>query len=758
LCVGEEASWRALSRKLPASADAFLAAARDAEVTAAEEAMIHLMLARAYRSLERFEDAYRHAEAALGMIPPSIDASPDELELRRLCSEVALRSGRIERSESHAVRLGLAAAANAPGGRRALADALDRLIEASRWRGAVFEAIAVGPAMRAVAIEDGSRIFAPRPLIRYAALLIDGGQFVPALRILDEVDIALPDAGADRERGLALLARTRASRRMGNPKGARKQMREARKFIQLLDDRELFARLAMEEVLTRIERTPPEPDEAAKWVQKYLERRRDDMEPDEIWDRRLWTMLGVARDFAGDREGALKAWQTGIVGHEREGPLSMTEARGYLMCATYLHEDRQDAAAAAIARRGDQFLAQFARAKHGRAGLTYAGELRRSLAQSMGQDAVADDFARRDASGDVIAERHIEAAKKAEAEERLDEAEKLFLRAFDCAPWSEKVAQESLWFLLRKRRAKPMRELSDAARVAGHSGVALFAGGLVALGARDADGAVGKLGRLALMSIPAPRSPRLPLGLGAMLVHEPGIALRVLSGDPGWGGGEWEMAPPRRASALKWMAKAYLALGQPAKARRQLRRSEAGGMDLTGVQEIEWEAAYLEGKIGEAYRHVGFVIDRPEAKVKAVPLRFRAVLHMDQGKWPAALADWQATLTDASDSATQFAVWVCARAAGDNDALARCVERCRVSKSRWLPYMTGEVNGAEMQRVLARASLAGETDLAWEFFLLGVARMKDGEKLGASKCFKQAAFRARDDVVVRAASARALKR
>ena len=72
--------------------------------------------------------------------------------------------------------------------------------------------------------------------------------------------------------------------------------------------------------------------------------------------------------------------------------------------------------------------------------------------------------------------------------------------------------------------------------------------------------------------------------------------------------------------------------------------------------------------------------------------------------------------------------------------------------------MTGEIDAAKMVRVLARASLAGETDLAWEFFLLGVARMLDGDKPGATKCFKQAAFRARDDVVVRAAAARALKR
>ena len=231
LGVAEETAWRALARKLPDSADQLLAAVGKADITASEEAMVHMLLARAYRSLERFDDAYRHAESALALIPPAIDASPGELELRRLCSEVALRSGRIERSESHAVRLGLAADIEAPGGRKALADALDRLMEASRWRGAVFEAIAVGPAIRAVAIEDGARIFAPRPLIRYAALLIDGGQFVPALRILDEVDFALPDKDADREHGLSKLARARASRRMGNPSGARKQMREARKFI-----------------------------------------------------------------------------------------------------------------------------------------------------------------------------------------------------------------------------------------------------------------------------------------------------------------------------------------------------------------------------------------------------------------------------------------------------------------------------------------------------------------------------------------------
>lgn len=758
VCAAEEPSWRALSRKLPGSADQFLAAVGQSEVTASEEAMIHMLLARAYRELERFDDAYRHAESALALIPPAIDASPGELELRRLCSEVALRSGRIERSESHAVRLGLAAHPKAPGGRKALADALDRLVEASRWRGAVFEAIAVGPAIRAVAIADGTRIFAPRPLIRYATLLIDGGQFVPALRILDEVDFALPEEGADREHGLSKLARTRASRRMGNPAGARTQMREARKFIQLLDDRELFARLAMEEVLERIERSPSEPEAAAKWVEKYMERRRGDMEPDAIWDRRLWTMLGVVRDFAGNREGALDAWKRSIVGHEHEGPLSMTEARGFLMCATYLHEDRRDHDAAAIARRGDYFLAQFAKSSHGRAGLGYAAELRRRVAQSMRQDDVASDFARRDASGDALATGHVKAAKQAEAEKRIDDAEGLFLRAFDCAPWSEEVARQALWFLLRHRRVETMGVLGGAARVAGHSSAALFAGGLVALGARDADGAVAELGRLALTAVPAPRSPRFPLGLGVMLIHEPGIALRVLAGDPGWGGGEWEIDVPRRASALKWVAKAHLALGQADKALRQLRRNEAGGMSLTGVQEIEWEAAYLKGKILEALRHVGLVIDRPEEKNQAGARRFRAVLLMEQGKWGAALADWKATLDDEPDAVTVFATWLCARGAGDKESAADCVERSRALKSRWLPYMTGTVDGDGMQRVLARASLAGETNLAWEFFLLGVARLQDGDKAGAAKCLKQAVARTRDEVVVRVAAERLLRR
>jgi len=758
LCIGDEPAWKQAARKLPAEIDGFLRVVRGSDLTAAEEAAVHALLARAYSQRGRFDDAYRHAESALALQPPAIDATPVELELRRLCSEVALRSGRIERSESHAVRLALASSSRTRPGRMAYADALDRLMEASRWRGAVFEAIEVGEPIRHVAIEGGTRIFAPRPLIRYASLLVDGGQFVPALSILDEVDAALPEEGADREHGLSKLARARASRRMGNPEGARGQMREARKFIQMLDDQELFARLAMEEVLVRIESDPPQPKAAAKWVEKYLERRREDMEPDKIWDRRLWTMLGVARDLAGDREGALEAWKTGIVGHEQEGPLSMTETRGFLMCAGYLHEDRQDKAAAAIARRADHFLAQFARFQHGRAGLSFAAEVRRRVAQAMRDEGAAADFERRDASGDVLAEEHLAAAKKAEAETRDDDAERLFLRAFSCAPWSEEVAREGLWFLLRKRRAQTMQDFSAAARVAGHSNLALFAGGLVDLGAHNADGAVAKLGRLTLTADRAPRSPRFPLGLGVMLIQEPGIALRVLSGDPGWSGGKWETEQARRPLALKWVAKAYLALGFAAKARRQLRRVEAGGLDLAAVQEIEWEAAYIQGKLKDAYRHVGLLIDRPGQESKEAPRRFRAVLQMELGRWAAALQDWESILNDKSQGVSVVAAWICARAAGNRKSEAHWADRLRERKTRWADYVSGETDGAAMQRVLAGASLGGETGLAWDFFLLGVARQQAGDRAGAAACLRQAIARTRDEVAVRAAAKRMLRR
>ena len=482
------------------------------------------------------------------------------------------------------------------------------------------------------------------------------------------------------------------------------------------------------------------------------------MTPDPIWDRRLWTMLGVARDFAGDREGAFAAWKRSIVGHEHEGPLSMTEARGFLACAAYLHEDRNDEDAGAVARRGDYFLAQFAKTSHGRAGLNFSGELRRRVAQSMRQDDVAEDFARRDASGDVLAEGHIKAAKAAESEKRLDDAERLYLRALDCAPWSTETANQVLAFLLRHRRAKTMARLGDEARVAGHSSFALFSGGLVALGARDGDGAVARLGRLALTGVAAPRPPRYPLGLGFMLVHEPGIALRVLFGDPGWTGGGWEMDAQRRASALKWVAKAQLAMGEPQKALRLLRRTEAGGMSLAAVQEIEWEAAYLRGKVKEALRHVGLVIDRPEEQAKSVAQRFRAVVLMEKGQWEGALADWESALTEDSDAVSVLAAWLCARAAGKTEAMARWSKRSAELKSRWTPFMAGQEDAAAMQRVLARASLGGETQLAWEFFLLGVARLQEGDKAAAAQCLRQSIARARDEVVVRVAAQRLLSR
>jgi len=713
LGLAEEPAWRIAARGLPANLDAFLAAARVADLSVQDERAVHRLLALAYFDLRRFDDAFRHAESALALTPPALDASAAELELRRLCSDAALRAGRIERSESHAVRLAFSVDLRKPGRRIALATALDRLMEASIWRGALSEANGVGEAIWKMPIDKGKVSLALKPLIRYAALLVDVGQFVPALRILDEVDGRLPDEGADMEHGLSMLARARASRRMGNPKGAANQMREARKFIQLLDDHELYARLAMEEVLMRIESDPPQLAGAAKWIESYFRRRQADMTPDKIWDRRLWAMLGVVRDFSGDREGAVEAFKQGIVGHEQEGPLSMTETRAFLSCATYLHEDRNDKDALAIARRADMFMAQFAQSPHGRAGLSYAAEVQRRIAQSMRDEQAASDFAERDASGEVLAKEHVAAAAKAEKEKRMDDAEQLYLRAFRCAPWSLIGTRKLLWFLLRTRRQDATVRACDAARVAGHSDLALFTGGVVALGAHDEHGAIAMLGRLMITAERAPRSPRFPLGLGAMLAHEPGVALRVLTGDPGWGGAEWETEQVRRALALKWIAKAYLSLGYPEKARRQLRRKEAAGLSLAGVQEIEWEAAYLEGKPEAAVRHVRLLTDRAEQKGEKPPHIFRAVLQMEQGKWAAALADWETVLDEKSDGVFVVAAWVRGALAGaiarTQDALgAVCLRRDRragdAARARERFARRGDEHGVGLLRSRRRAN------------------------------------------------------
>jgi len=153
-----------------------------------------------------------------------------------------------------------------------------------------------------------------------------------------------------------------------------------------------------------------------------------------------------------------------------------------------------------------------------------------------------------------------------------------------------------------------------------------------------------------------------------------------------------------------------------------------------------------------------FRIQYPDQKGEKPAHTFRAVLRMEQGKWAEALADWDVVLDEKSEGVFVVAAWICARAAGNNESETRWRERLRERKTRWASFVSGEIDARAMQRVLANASLGGETNMAWDFFALGVARSAAGDRPGAVGCLRQAARRARDDVTVRVAAQRLLTR
>jgi tetratricopeptide (TPR) repeat protein len=761
----EEPGWTQTARELKkrlgsregpdaaAIADDLLKRAREASIGATDELFIHRLVAGAYLSSGRYGDALRHGEAALWLQKPSFDPSVAEIDLRLLCARAAFGAGQPIVGESHAMRVILGVADESL---VAKARAIELLLANALRAGRIAEALGWVDVVRAHTRPDRLDTVAPRTFVQIAEVLVDVGLFRRSQDTLTVAEKLLGESGSDATRGWALLVRTRALRRSGDAEGAKKPMKAARRLIQVLDDREAFARLAIEEALDRIERQNPKG--AVKWIGKYLERRPADLVPDPSWDHRLQILLGVAYELDGDQDAAVEAWEESIVKRVGEGPVTLVEAKGYLSCAAFLLEDKRAREAEAIALRADLFISQYHVYPFAKEGLQFAAEVRRRIARSTGDAVAAEDFAQRLVSPDEASKALSEKARSARRAGKNEEAERLMRRAIRCAPWSAAAFTDLLHALVRRRALEDMRIASDEARLAGHVSSALFAGGLIELGARDGGRAVAKLGTLLQLGQQRMKACRYPLSLGLMLIGEPGVAARVLGADPGWEGGAWQIADSRRVSALRWRATAHLQLGDSAEALRLLReRPEASHLQLAPLQEIEWLVAYAQGRIAEARKHVDLLLNQPGDEPDKAARQFRATLKMERGKWASAHADWEAVGDSLEDSGSILAGWLCARFAGDEQAVARWSARLDKAKVDRQGYADGKEALAAQHRKLVGSSLAGESDLGWEFFLLGLAQLQAGDKIGARASLAQAAARSRESVATRTAALRLAK-